>query len=193
MNKYPKAKKNQVALILIVTGAVMVGLWFGLIGPQQQGLERMKERKRAADAKFAEAQKVIRESARIQLELQEKSANLAQLENGMASGDLYSWAINTIRQFRLPYKIDIPQFSQIDGPKDSSILAQFPYKEATLTVGGTGTFNDFGRFVADFENAFPHIRLQNLTLEPAATLTGNESGKLSFKMDIITLVKVNPS
>ena len=55
----------------------------------------------------------------------------------MASGDLYAWTINTLRQFKLGYKVEIPQFSQIDGPKEMNMLAGFPYKQANMTISGT--------------------------------------------------------
>ena len=62
-----------------------------------------------------------------------------------------------------------------------------------MTIAGTGHFHDLGRFIADFENQNPHVRLLNLTLDfkGASPLAGEE--ELSFKMDIVTLVKVNPS
>ncbi len=111
----------------------------------------------------------------------------------MASGDLYAWAITTLRTFKLGYKVEIPQFSTIDGPKDVNLLPAFPYKQISLTVGGTATFHEFGRFVADFENQFPHMRLLNLSLEPGGLQAGGESSTLSFKMEIAALVKPTAS
>ena len=69
-------------------------------------------------------------------ELDQANKQLAAAEADMASGDLYSWAINNIRQFKQPYKVEMPQFSTIDGPKDFFMLPSFPYKQATLTVAG---------------------------------------------------------
>jgi len=119
--------------------------------------------------------------------------DLAQLELGMASGDLYSWTIGTIRQFKLPYKVEVPQFGQIEGPKEVNLLPKFPYKQATLTIAGTGRFNDLGRFIAEFENQFPYIRLLNLTMEPAGNQTLGDAEKLNFKVDVVTLIKPNAS
>jgi hypothetical protein len=48
-----------------------------------------------------------------------------------------------------------------------------------------------GRFIADFENTFPLMRVVNLSLEMNAAPTAAERDKLAFKMDIITLVKPN--
>jgi hypothetical protein len=69
------------------------------------------------------------------------------------------------------------------------MLPNFPYKQATLTIGGTAHFHDFGKFVADFENQFPYMRLMNVTLEPASGVLAADKERLSFRMEIATLVK----
>ncbi len=94
---------------------------------------------------------------------------------------------NNIRRFKLPYKVEIPQYSQ-PVIADTSLLPKFPYKQATVTVAGTAYYEDLGKFIADFENEFQHSRILNLELEPQ--LTG-EGEKISFRMDIVTLVKPN--
>src|ERR1051326_2430139 len=106
----------------------------------------------------------------------------------MASGDLYSWMVNNIRRFKLPYKIDLPQFSQPE-VKEMTLIPKFPYKQATLTVGGTAFFHDLGKFLADFENNFPYFRVLNLDMEPMPSVMGGDKEKLTFKMDIVALIK----
>ena len=70
------------------------------------------------------------------------------------------------------------------------MLPQFPYKQIRVNINGTAYYHDLGKFIADFENTFPHIRIVNLTIEPVNTADpGNE--KLSFRMDIVALVKPN--
>ena len=55
----------------------------------------------------------------------------------------------------------------------------------------TGYYHDVGKFISDFENNFPHGRVVNLIVEPVSSADpGNE--KLSFRMDVIALVKPNP-
>jgi hypothetical protein len=111
----------------------------------------------------------------------------------MATGDLYAWTINTLRQFKLSYKVEIPQFSQIDGPKDMNMLAGFPYKQANMTISGTALYHDFGKFVSDFENQYPYMRVLNLSLEPISAIVGADHEKLAFKMEIAALVKSTAS
>jgi len=189
MKRLSKEKKNQLALVGMVTAIVMAGLWFGLISVQQNKAAKISRDCEAAEQKLALVRKSIQDSEQLAAQVAEVAAKLGKLEAGMATGDLYSWAINSLRQFKTPYKVEIPQFSQIDGPKDTTMLAGFPYQQATLTIGGTAYFYDFGRFLADFENAFPYIRVQNLQLEPMSAMASNDAEKLTFRMDIITLVK----
>jgi hypothetical protein len=58
---------------------------------------------------------------------------------------------------------------------------------------GTALYRDFGRFIADFENKFPHMRVQNIEMEPAAQIAGanTDPERLSFRLEIVALVNPN--
>jgi len=183
--KISKEKKQHLVLIGLVTAGAVAGLWLGLISVQKKSLRQLVARKASAHQKLEQMKHAIVTADQVEAQVCEVRKQLDNLENSMASGDLYSWAINHVRKFKLDYKVDIPQFSQIDGPKDDTLLPAFPYKQITLTVSGTALYHDFGRFVAEFENEYPYMRLLNLTLEPA----GSGGEKLTFKMDIVALVK----
>lgn len=191
MKQLSKEKRSQLILVVLLTGVALGGLWFGLISFQKERLVRIAEKKAAAEAKLTQVKAAIVNADAIEEELKVASRQLATMEEDMATGDLYSWAINTIRQFKLPYKVEIPQYSQIDGPRDASLLAGFPYQQAALTIGGTAHFHDFGRFIADFENQFPYVRLCNLNLEPLVSVTAADREKLLFRVDVVFLVKPN--
>ena len=70
------------------------------------------------------------------------------------------------------------------------LMPHFPYKQLKVTVGGTAYYHDLGKFIADFENTYPHARIANLTLEPVGG-TADSGEKLAFRMDIIALA--NPT
>ena len=89
--------------------------------------------------------------------------------------------------------MEIPQKSGISDPAQVTLLPNFPYKQVSITVMGTGHYHDIGRFVADFENTFPHMRLQNFGMELLPSAGSAEQEMLTFKVEIITLVKTNPS
>jgi hypothetical protein len=188
MNAIPKEKRQKVIVVAIVTLGALAGLWFGLINVQNQGLKELARNVDAAQRKLETARKALDDSKQLEAELSAAAEELDGIENGMASGDLSTWVYNKVRQFKLSYRVEIPQFSSI-AEAETTLLPKFPYRQVTMNIGGTGYFHDIGKFVADFENQFPHIRIQNLELEPTPTPAGAEREKLSFRMDIVALVK----
>jgi hypothetical protein len=194
ISKLPKAKRNQLIVVALVTAVVLGGLGFGLIKWQYGNLCALDEKKEAAEKKLTKVKDGINRADQIETEFTAKHRLLAEQEEVMASGgDLYSWMVNLLRRFKLPYRVDIPQISQPTPPSDMNLLPGFAYKQVTLRVSGTAYYHDFGKFITDFENNFPHIRVLNLTLEPTTSVGSSEKEKLAFTMDIVTLVKPDAS
>jgi hypothetical protein len=188
--KLPKDKRNQLILVLVGTVAVLCGLGFGLIRFQYEGLKSLAAKNVEAKKKLVEMREMVNNASKYEVAVGEARKKLAEMETDMASGDLYAWVINTLRTFKVPYKVEIPQYSPIGPVVDMSLLPDFPYKQATLTVAGTAHFHDFGKFLADFENEFPHIRVLNLKLDANPSLAGGQEQELvSFTMEIVALVK----
>jgi len=87
-------------------------------------------------------------------QLADTTAAIAAAEADMASGDLYSWTYTTMRNFKQPYKVEIPEIGHPDvGEVD--MFATFPYKQIRFTLTGTAYYHDLGKFIADLENTFP--------------------------------------
>jgi len=194
LRKLPKEKRNQLVLVVLVTLMAITGLYFALIRHQNDKLAKLKQQKTAAAQKLQLVRDTIQRAKPIQADLDEVKKALAAAESDVASGDLYAWVINSLNKFKASYPaVNIPHFSQLGQATDVNLFPNFPYKQASLTIAGTAHFHDLGRIIADFENQNPHVRLLNLTLDfkGASPLAGEE--ELSFKMDIVTLVKVNPS
>lgn len=187
-----RGKRRQVVLVGLVTACVLVAMGFGLIAPQQRSLKTLAASMEASQRKLDTVRKALAGAPKLEEQLAAESARLAEHEEYMATGDYYSWVINQIRQFKLSYRVDIPQFGPIVGPADMPMLPNFPYKQVTLSVGGTGYFHDIGRFIADYENEFPYSRIQNLEIEPAVAQSAGDKEKLLFRMEIVTLVKPGP-
>jgi Tfp pilus assembly protein PilO len=193
LSKLNKEKRNRLVLVALVTLIAVAGLYFGLIRRQNENLVRLAQKRTDAGKKLQVVLDAIKRADPIKTELDEFRTTLAGAESDIASGDLYAWVINWLRQYKATYKVEIPQYSQLGSPVDVNLLPYFPYKQITLTVAGTGHFHDLGRFLADLENQFPHVRLLNLTLDANAPSQSVEPETLSFKMDIVTLAKPNPS
>jgi len=201
-SKLPKEKRNQLILVALVAVIALGSLGFGLMQWQYGKLRSLTE---ACEVKEKERERVvdaINRAAQIEADYRAKNKLLAEQEQAMASGDLYSWLVNMIQTFKLPYQVDIPSISQPSPPSDVDLLPKYRYKQVTVKVTGTGYFHDIGQFITDFENHFPHVRIVNLTLEPPIGLGENlgatdkdtvDKEKLSFTMDIVTLVKPSNS
>lgn len=183
--KISKEKRNQLILVIICSVAVVALMWFYLIRPRYQTLAQIAAAQKTANSQLGDIQSAIKHADSVAAELAQQTENLSNAENGMASGDLYSWTYNTIRAFKAPYPVDIPDIGHpIVG--DVDLLPNFPFQQVRFTVTGTAYYHDLGRFISDFENQFPYMRLLNLQLQPA---TSGDSEKLTFRMDIVALIK----
>lgn len=193
MKSLPKEKRDRLILIGLGTLIVLIAVWYGLVSTQKKSLAAIQKRALEQRDKVGSAQRLINSTGDLEKSLEVTTKKLRSIEQGMASGDMYSWIILTVNRFRADRNVDIPQFSR-EVTIDVGVLPKFPYKAALFSVRGTAYFHDLGKFIADFENAFPYLRLQNLELEPAASSSATSTGdaeKLAFKMEIVTLVNPN--
>ena len=201
MKHLPKEKRDRLILVVLGTLATIGALCWGVVRVQRQTLVALAGKHSDEEIRVGNAQRLANSTAELQSNLEVVKEKLKVIEATMPSGDMYSWIILTINSFKENggYKVEIPQFSR-EVPGEVGMIAKFPYRAAVFHVRGTAFFHDFGRFVADFENTFPYMRIQNIDLEPAggslATKdTGSDSSddaeRLSFRFEIVTLVNPN--
>ncbi|MGH7952995.1 MAG: hypothetical protein ACREFE_13915 [Limisphaerales bacterium] len=187
MKWLPKERRNPFILAVIVTTAALAGIYLALIQPQYRSLSKAAADQLTAEKKLNEIEKAIKNKDIAMRQLAEASNALSSAERDMASGDLYSWTYQTMRLFDRHYAVEIPEIGHpVVG--DVDLFSSFPYKQLRFTVNGTAYFHDLGRFIAGFENAFPHARVINVVMAP-----DNNGEKLTFTMEIIALVKPNVS
>ena len=191
MNIIPKDKEKRTQFIFLIfcTLVVLGLLGLTLIRPQYEALSKIDKSKKAEQSKLKNITDTIKKAGDAATQLSNTTANLPYLEADVASGDVYAWTYDTIRRFKASYRVDIPTIGQ-PSIGEVDVLPKFPYKQVKVNVSGTAHYHDLGKFIADFENTFPHVRVVNLTIEPANP-TGEGSEKLSFRMDIVALVKPN--
>lgn len=186
--KLPKEKRNELIMVILVTIGVLTALGFGLIRSQFRLLDDLAKKKADSRQKLDDMAQKIALLPRAEVEYAANAKLLAAQEDTMASGDLFSWFIGTLRPFKQSYRVDIPQ---IGTPIQASmsLLPGFPYQQATLSLAGTARFYELGRFLADLENQFPQARLLNLDVEPSSS--ASDKNLLSFRVDLVMLVKPN--
>lgn len=190
MKQLPKEKRERLLLVGVGTVVCLVGIWYGLIHVQQTSLERIAKTIAENEAKLGSAERLISSTVQLQEQLEDVTRRLEGIEGSMAAGDMYSWVIQTVSKFRADRKVDIPQFSR-EVSTEVGLLPGFPYKAVLFNLRGTAYFQDLGAFLADFENEFPYLRVQNLELEPAANSSATSTGeneKLAFRMELVALV-----
>jgi len=189
LSKLSKEKRQQLVLVVLATVGILAGLAFGLVKNQYQTLARMAVGKTDSERKFRQIQDSVKRSPQLEADLRQARAALATEASDVASGDLYDSIYTMVRKFKgNDYQVQIPQFGRTGAAVDVNCLTGFPYKQVSMPVDGTARYQEFGRFLADFENRFPHVRIVNLSLEPLADSPSDEQERIAFRMDIVTLV-----
>ena len=186
MKWLPREKRNSFIIVVLITAAILAAICFGLIHSQNVMLTAVSDSRKNAGDKLLGMETTIKNADLTNKELEDAMFALSRAEEDMASGDLYSWTYGTMRLFKQQYKVEIPDIGH-PVVSDVDLLSSFPYKQIRFSINGKAYYHDLGKFVADFENAFPHARMVNLVIEPA----GSETEQLSFRMEIVALVKSN--
>ena len=165
MARLSKEKRNRLILVIILTIAIGFGLWYGIITTRKQLLEEAKATIRASIDKLEKAKTLVKQADKAEARLAAATDKLKVVEDSMASGDYYTWAIQLFNKARAGHDVTIIETTRpVKG--DVGLLPQFPYQAAIFTVRGSGHYHDLGKFLADFENSFPYFRVQNLSLAP---------------------------
>ncbi len=189
MKRLSSAKRNQLIMVLVVTAALIGTAYFLLISPENTENRRLISQTNDRQADLEKYQKLISEAAATSNQLVNAFSQLDNAERDLATGDVYAWVYDTIRRFKANYHLDIPTIGQ-PTVSDVDVIPHFSYKQVRFTLNGTAYFHDLGKFVADFENNFPHDRLVDLAIQPTSDLNNN-SEMLTFRVDVIALIKPN--
>jgi len=188
MNSMSKDKKQKIMMVGGITVGVMVVLWFVLISPLWTKLADLRKQAENARAQVEKGSRSASMAQQSSNELAAASSQLSTRESLMAAGDLYAWMIQAMNRFKASYAVDIPQISR-ETPCDVGMFPKFPYKAASFVVRGAGFYHDFGKFLSDFENNFPYIRVQNLELSTQGGPRNEDNEQLQFSIELVTLVK----
>lgn len=191
--KISKEKQQHLVLVAIVAVGVILALYFIVIGGQLEQIAKLNKKITEATANVEKGRVALKKEPLILADLNTRTNELVALESTMATGnDKYFWFISTLNRFKVPYQnqIEIPHVSR-ESVTEVGMYQSFPYKAAAFQLRGVAHYHSFGRFLADFENKFPFFRVQKLTLAPAGADLSDAPEKLSFEMEIVTLINPN--
>lgn len=193
--KLTKQKQQYLALVALGTIFIIVALYFTVMSNQFGKIAVLDKQISDAAANVDKATKAISKANAIQEEVEQLKNVILDIEtnNMPPAGDKYSWFVDTLRKFLVPYQnqISIP-FRSREVIGDVGMFPSFPYKAATFSVRGNASFHQYGRFLSDLENKFQYFRVQKIILTPAPPSEGGtQPRKLEFDMDIVTLIKTN--
>ena len=193
MSNIPAAKKQQLAGIAAGTILFSVVFWYFVIQSQKRTIEQQDKKVGEIRTQIETAKKNSRMLDRLEADFKVSKANLKKLEVLMPSGDVYRWLVQAFEGMQKTnwvtiFNIDPPRVEEVEIPP------ALPYKAALITVTGLAYYHDFGVFLANMENSMPFIRLQSLELKRAALADTGAADReqLSFAMELLTLVKVDP-
>lgn len=188
MNKLPKQKRDQLIMVAFGTIIIIVATWYLLISSQMGKIVAAKKKAETKLAQVTTSENMVKRGDQIETELEDARQKLKAIEDTMASGDTYTWAVRTVNKFLTAYRVEIPDFSR-PAEEKVSLLPSFPYKAAVFTVRGSAFYHDLGKFLADFENNFPYIRIQKIKMAPTPSATTTEPEKLNFELEISALIR----
>ena len=189
MKRLPSDKRNKLIMVIVGTLAAIGIVYFFLIAPQNDQNARLAADTNTELTKLQQIKRTIKQADATTTAAAEIAVLLNNAEEDIASGDVFAWTYDTIRQFKVNRHIDISTMGQ-PVQSDEDLIPNFPYKQIQFQIIGTGYYHDIGKFVADLENKFPHMRVLNITIDPN---TGADTSleKLSFRVEIAALVKPN--
>lgn len=190
MKRLSPDKRNKLILVVMATLALIGLVYFFLIGPQNEQNRILATKTSDELSSLDHIKKTIKQADATATTADDIAVVLSRAEDDTAKGDVFAWTYDTIRQFKGNRHIEINTIGQ-PVQSDVDILANFPYKQIKFQIIGTGYYHDLGKFVADLENKFPHMRIVTLSIDGGGSPGSSDaaSEKLSFRMEVAALVK----
>jgi hypothetical protein len=201
MNKLPKEKRDRLILVGLGTAGLLGALYFLVISSQNLALNDYAEKTQAAKEKLTKAERWLRMAPGVQSRLDSARKELDAKQEGMAPLDKFKWFYDILDKFMAQHQVKLTDITREPEVGDVGVLPKFPYQAATFGVKLNARYDDFGSFLADFENEFPYMRVKNLEIIPEGIARfGTKDGTavdsrlrtpegLAISMRVVTLIK----
>lgn len=199
MNKLSKEKRDRLLLVCIGIAAVILVLYFFVISDMKAEIGTLHAKIVALQDKRTAAERLMQRQADLQAnsEVLRAALNARQVDMPRPGQD-HVWFINMMDNRRSKFNLDLVDIRNPEG-WDPGILPNFPFKGVAFNVTLLGGYTDFGRFLADFENSYPYMRVQLISISPEALVNptvraaenaaGTDGSKLRINFRVISLIK----
>ena len=197
MNKVLKEKRDKLVLVVLGTGAVIGALYFLVISAQQGALADYADKTAVAREKLDKAERWLRMAPGIQARLAACRTEVETKQDSMAPVEKFKWFYNTLEIFFAQHPVKLIDITREPEVGDVGVLPKFPYQAASFGVKLSARYHELGGFLAEFENHFPYMRVQNLEIQPEGASKagldrrGPAPESLAITMRVVTLVKPN--
>ncbi len=188
MKRLSPEKRNKLIAVVVATLVVIGLIYYFLIGPEIQDKEKLAKDVKAAIANLETIKQTIKRANVSAGTLDAIQTALNKAEEDTASGDLFAWTYDSIRRMKMGFRVDIPDIGQ-PTQSDADIIPSSAYRQIKVRIRGYGYYHDIGKFIAELENRSPHIRLENLVVEPDTSGAAGAVEKLQFRAELVALVK----
>jgi hypothetical protein len=202
MNKMPKEKRDKVLLVALGTGGILVALYLLVISSQQSAWDDCSVKIDSAKDKVTKAERWLRMGASVRARLESGRKDLEVNQEDMAPIDKFKWFYNTLEKALATHAVKLVDITRDPELGDVGVLPKFPFQAATFGVKLSARYEDFGNFLAEFENRFPYLRVKNLEIEPESVsksvaregVSASEHStetpeSLAITLRVVTLVK----
>jgi Tfp pilus assembly protein PilO len=197
MNKLSKDKRDKLILICLGMVGIIAVVYFFLLTDMKDEYATLGTKITSLHDKVDRSQRLLKRQAELQARADELRKQLDQEQIHMPRpAQDHVWFIKIMEDRRAKFNLDI---NEIRNPEawDPGVLPKFPFKGVSFTVSLIGSYTDFGRFLADFENSYPYMRVQlmNVTTDVPQGLPGvaqpapGDATKLRFNFRVISLIK----
>jgi hypothetical protein len=162
---------------------------FGIL-PLQTAALKAKERNLTLEENLQLVNLKVKKKGEITSALTNSVERLGEWEKEFPEGDVYLWMLKKFQDFEATMPIRIINVSP-PRVQDTEGFPKVPYPSTSYSVVGNAYFEDFGNFLAEFENSFPLFTFKKLELEPLAISSSDDQPNetLQFKMEFSSISK----
>jgi hypothetical protein len=198
MSRLLKNKRDRLLMVAIGTAGLLIAMYFFVVSAQKETLRDYSVKLSAAEDKLNKANVWLRMAANIEAQLEAQRSELDARHAGLAPADRFKWFYDTMESFLAGHKVHLVDISREPEIGPAFLLPNYPYQAATFGVKCRALYHDFGVFLADLENRYPYMRVQNIEVEPENVrgITRDSRGgaqstpqALNITLRVVTLIR----